>query len=341
MAGVNILISSGGRRVGLMACFRETLNSLGLQGRICVADCSATAPAFHLADESWIVPPCTVPEFASLVLEIARKERIGLVAPTIDTELPAYSAARHDFAERGVAVAVSEKETVAICGDKALTHGWLESKGFPTVRQGTPEDVMSRPGEWRFPLIAKPRNGSASLGVQNVGSLRELEVAATRTSDLIVQEPARGTEHTVNVYVDREGRCRCAVPHARLEVRAGEVSKGVTVKNRQLMDLARNVAEELPGAYGPMNIQCFVAPEGEICVIEINARFGGGYPLAHKAGAHFTRSLIEETLDLPISASFDGWQDDLAMLRYDEAVYLPGSRIRTEAHEPVTCHVRH
>jgi carbamoyl-phosphate synthase large subunit len=137
---------------------------------------------------------------------------------------------------------------------------------------------------------------------------------------------ARGREFTINVYVNSDGKCVCAVPHWRLETRAGEVSKGITVKDRRLMDLAAQVAEALPGARGPLNIQCFLDTDGTIAIIEINARFGGGYPLAHHAGARFTEWLLHEQEGRAVGP-YDGWNDDLAMLRYDEAVFTTGKAI--------------
>jgi carbamoyl-phosphate synthase large subunit len=164
--------------------------------------------------------------------------------------------------------------------------------------------------------------------VRRIQTRLELE-ALTQTSDgCVVQEIAAGREFTINVYVNRSGECICAVPHWRMEVRAGEVSKGITVKDRRLMDLARAVAEALPGAYGPLNIQCFMDEFGTIRIIEINARFGGGYPLAHRAGGRFTDWLLAE-LDGKRLSYCDDWIDDLAMLRYDEAVFVSGSRVRT------------
>jgi len=147
------------------------------------------------------------------------------------------------------------------------------------------------------------------------------------SSECLVQEIASGREFTINVYVNQSGECICAVPHWRMEVRAGEVSKGVTVKSSRLIDMARAVAEALPGGYGPLNIQCFMADSGEIRIIEINARFGGGYPLAHHAGGRFTDWLLDELEGKRLSY-FDGWMDNLVMLRYDEAVFLPGSEIQ-------------
>ena len=57
-------------------------------------------------------------------------------------------------------------------------------------------------------------------------------------------------------------------------------------------------------------------------VIEINPRFGGGYPLAWRAGARYSRWLIEETLGLESTAQADDWRDGLVMLRYDDAVFV-------------------
>ena len=161
-----------------------------------------------------------------------------------------------------------------------------------------------------------------------ISSLRELEAAAALDADLLVQEIAPGTEYTINTFVDSRGQCLCAVPHARLEVRGGEVAKAVTCKDRELMNLGRDISEALPGASGPLNVQCFKSPEGRVAVIEINARFGGGYPLAHRAGAPFTRWIIEQALGYPISTWFDQWQDDLAMLRYDRSVFRHASELR-------------
>jgi carbamoyl-phosphate synthase large subunit len=179
----------------------------------------------------------------------------------------------------------------------------------------------------RFPRIAKPRRGSGSVGVRRVGSFEELRAVAALAADegrfdeYVVEEIAPGSEHTINVFLDARGVCRSVVPHRRIEVRGGEVSKAVTVGHTGLMDVGRGVAEALPGARGPLSIQCFLAPDGSLRVTEINARFGGGYPLTHRAGGRFTDWLLEELLALPSSATAD-WTDDLTMLRYDREVFL-------------------
>jgi carbamoyl-phosphate synthase large subunit len=314
-----VLISSAGRRVGLLKCFLESLHG---KGRVLTVDHAGTNPAAHFAGDSWIVPSCTSPGFIDCVLELCVREGVNLVIPTIDPELPVYAAAAQRFEAAGVTVCISGSEAVKIGGDKIATNLWLNQNGFPAVRQGIAGEVIRSRGSWTLPLIAKPRAGSASLGVRSIEYWDELESFAATEPGYVIEEKATGREFTINAYVARDGLCVCVVPHWRLEVRAGEVSKGVTSKDPRLVSLGKRIAEALPRAWGPLNIQCFLDSSGNIRVFEINTRFGGGYPLAHNAGATFTSWILHELAGRTLSW-FDGWEDNLAMFRYDEAVFIP------------------
>lgn len=323
--GFDVLVSSAGRRVALLDIFRLTLAGLGLRGRVLAADMSRSSAAFQAADAGFLVPACSSPEFVPAVLELCVREGVRLVVPTIDTELPLYAAYRAPFAQAGVQVAVSTPEAIAVCADKEETHRWLVREGLPTVRQGTVAEVLAAPGDWPFPLVIKPRTGSSSVGVAVVRDAAALE-AATADGGYLVQTLAPGDEYTIDFLADRAGRCRCAVPRRRLEVRSGEVSKGMTVRSEPLEQLARRVCERLPGAYGTLNVQVFLdATSGVANVIEVNARFGGGFPLSWEAGAAFPRWMIEELLGLPPTVHPARWRDRLVMLRYDAAVFADAS----------------
>lgn len=317
-----VLLSSAGRRVALLEIFRQALDQLGLLGRLLATDRSGLAAACHAADASFLVPAAHDAAFVPTMLELCERERVDLVIPTIDPELPVYAHARELFERSGTTVAISSAEVTTIGGDKVATHEWLRGHGFPTVRQSSVREVISEPDRWPWPLIVKPRFGSASIGVSVVRTLAALE-AATADAEYVVQTIARGFECTVDVLADRSGRSVCAVPRRRLEVRSGEVSKAITERRPELQELARRICKELPGAYGALNIQMFVDPVGgTVSVIELNARFGGGFPLTWEAGGRFPRWIVEEILDLPSTASSTGWHEGLLMLRYDDAVFV-------------------
>jgi len=316
-----VLVSSAGRRVELLRGFRDALAAAGLEGRVLAADRSWYSSAFHEADEGLLVPSCDEDAFVPAVLDLCEKHAVDLIVPTIDPELPVYAAARERFAGAGVTVAVSGPEAVTISADKVRTHAWLVETGLPTVRQAGVDVVRADPPGWPFPLVVKPRFGSAGIGVAVVHDAAELDVAA-RAGEVVVQEVARGREHTIDLLVDRAGRCVSAVPRRRLEVRAGEVSKAVTVRSSALEDVAARVAERLPGAYGPLTVQVFSDEDGGLAVIEVNARFGGGFPLAREAGADHPRWLVEEVAGLTSTADRGAWRPGLVMLRYDAAVFV-------------------
>ncbi|MGH2747957.1 MAG: ATP-grasp domain-containing protein [Actinomycetota bacterium] len=322
----NVLISSAGRRVALLDIFRKTLRSMGFAGKVMAADMSPLSSAFHRADEAVLVPSCTDPMFVETMLEVCRKRAVRLLIPTLDPELPVYAANRQRFAQIGTTVAISSSEVVSIAYDKGLTHSWLVEHGFPTIRQSEAE-VLRRNDGWSFPLLVKPRTGSSSIGVSIVRDRAELEVA-TRDGDFVVQTIAEGHEYTIDVMADGLGRCLCAVPRRRLEVRTGEVSKGMTLRSEKLIELGFGICDALPGAYGSLNIQVFSDPDTDrMNVIEINPRFSGGFPLSWQAGARYPQWLIEEILGRKSAAGPDGWQDGLVMLRWDEAVFTTADRV--------------
>jgi carbamoyl-phosphate synthase large subunit len=317
-----VLVSSAGRRVELLKAFRQALADLGLEGQVLATDRSWYSSAAHSADARFEVPSCDRPEFVPHMVELCAQHDVDLVVPTIDTELPVLAAARDAFAAVGATVAVSAPAVVDVAGDKVATHSWLTAHGFPTVRQATLAEVEADDLAWPFPLVVKPRFGSAAKGVAVVTDGDELAVAA-RAGEVVAQTVAAGDEYTIDALVDRAGRCVCAVPRRRIEVRAGEVAKAVTVHAPVLERLAADICEALPGAYGALAIQVF-ADAGFVdpTVIELNARFGGGYPLSRQAGADFPRWILEEVVGLPSSAHADGWRDGLVMLRYDAAVFV-------------------
>lgn len=323
----NVMLSSAGRRVALLRIFRRTLRELGLPGKVLAVDESPISAAFHEADQAWTVPHCTSSEFVPRLLDICRTHDVRCIVPTIDPELPVYAAHRSEFAAQGTTVLVSAPEVIAISNDKRAFHAWLVKQRFPTVQQWDLDQFLKdRPARATFPLIAKPRNGSSSIGLHWVRNWEDLDGIGTK-SGYILQTVAPGREYTVDVLVGRQGHCLCAVPRKRLETRAGEVNKGVTERREDLIDLASRIAEALLGAYGVMNIQIFWDETSRAMnVIEVNPRFGGGFPLTWEAGAHYPRWLIEEILGRPATSARNDWIDGLTMLRFDDAIFIPARK---------------
>jgi carbamoyl-phosphate synthase large subunit len=314
-----ILLSCAGRRVSLMRSLREAVAAIGYRPRILACDTTWNAAAMHLADAAFTVPACTDPGFPEVVLGRCAADGIDLVVPTIDPELPVWARLREELGRSGTTVAVSDQATVAIAADKRLTNAHCLAAGVPCPRQAPIRAAVDDPGAWPVPLVAKPPLGSASQGVRHID--RRADLADLADQDLIVEERASGVEHTVDVYVDRGGTVRGAVVRRRLEVRAGEVSKALVVRDERLVRLAVRAIGALPGAYGPLNLQVFADGE-RATVIEINARFAGGYPLSWRAGGRHGEWLVREVLREQIAATGTAVEFGTMMLRWDEEVFV-------------------
>jgi carbamoyl-phosphate synthase large subunit len=324
---LTIMLSAAGRRVALLRLLRDSARELGFKPRVLATDVTLRSAAMHLADVSRIVRRYSEPGCIDELLDLCAELTVKLIVPTIDPELTFYAEHRGRFEAVGTHVMVSSAQTINICNDKRATHQWYCAQKFPTVPQVDAHLLLEGQPGWSFPLFVKPRGGSASVGARIVHDVEELR-RAIGDDEYVAQSIAPGVEYTVDVFVDRAGKCRCAVPRLRIETRGGEVSKAMTARCEPVEHLATQVAERLPGAAGVMNIQIFYdEATGQINVIEINPRFGGGYPLSHEAGAPMARWALEELLGLPLTARNDKWLDRLVMLRFDEAVFLPAARV--------------
>jgi len=319
---LRLLFTCIGRRVELLRAFRRAAERLDVTLEVHGADLNRLAPAMHLVDRAHLVAPVASGRYIDNLLQIVQRRRIDLLVPLIDTELPLLAAAADRFRALGCWALISAPVVVATCRDKLLTYQALRAAGIDTPRTCPWTEAVQR-RRHRFPLYLKPRAGSAAVGNYVVQNAAELRTFGQRVKDAIVQEFVAGSEHTLDVYTGFDGVPRCVVPRKRLEVRTGEVSKAVIVKDPAVIAVGRRVAEVLGECRGVITVQCIVAHDRRIRAIEINPRFGGGAPLSIHAGADFPRWILSERLGRRPRINPLGFRDDVAMLRYDESVFVP------------------
>jgi len=320
---VTLLFTCVGRRVELLQAFRAAARRLKTRLRLVGVDSDLTAPALPCVDEPVIVPRATEPGYIDAVLDAVRTHSAAVLIPTTDTDLEVVSRQREAIAALGCVPLIAEPDIISTCRDKVRTYEHLRRHDIDTPQTWTPQQLQ-QVADKRFPLFIKPRTGSASQWVHKIDDEYDLEYYLRRVRDPIIQEFVPGTEHTLDVYVGLTGVPRCVVPRRRWQVRTGEVTKGIVVKDRAVMDAGRHVVETLgPSVRGVITLQCIVTPEHRIRFIEINPRFGGGAPLAIAAGADFPAWLLQELAGQTPEISFDGFQHGLCMLRYDWSVFVP------------------
>ncbi len=317
----NILITSAGRRVSLVKIFQKTLKKFNEHGKVYTTDMNPyLSSACHVSDGYKKVPRVTDKKYLKILKKYCLEKNISIVVPTIDPELAILARAKDEFLEDGIFLAISSLD---LCETFYLKHS--TEKFFLTHNIHTPK-IISDIKDCNYPIFAKLNNSSSSIGAQIVHTYERAK-DLINSGDYIFQEYVKGEEFTIDAFIDKTGNVICIVPRQRIEVRAGEVSKARTVKDKNIIDSVRNLCNKLKGAYGCLTIQLFKTKD-KIVFIEINPRFGGGYPLSYHAGANYAEYLIRDYLGEQLSYN-ENWKDNLIMLRYDAEVIVDGNSIRS------------
>ena len=316
---MNILITSAGQRVSLIRSFQTELKKYFKDGQVFTADLNPVlAPACHISDHFFIVPKVTDAKYIDVLLQLCIDHNIKLVVPTIDTELLILSKNIEQFKQEGIHLLVSNPELVQQCRDKRQINQFFESKSIRIPHQYSLESL-------RFPVFVKPYDGSLSKGIFTAHCEKDIKPEHQTDPKLMFMEyidPEDYDEFTVDCYYDQASELKCVVPRKRIFVRAGEVNKGVTKKNFIVSEFNQKL-KYIAGARGCLTIQVFLhKTEDKILGIEINPRFGGGYPLSYLAGANYSKWIIQEYLLNQNIEEFSAWSDNLLMLRYDAEVLV-------------------
>lgn len=318
MNNINVFILSVGRRVELVKLFNKAKKKLSIEGSIIGGDMDLNAPAMHFVDKGFKLPRILDENYIEEIIKICKKEKISLIIPTIDTELLKLAENREKIEKETKAqLNLSSLEAIKICRDKYNTQKFFEDNGFGVPKLITEKELNSR--DYNFPLFIKPLNGSSSINTFKLNNEKELKFFKEYVPNPIIQECIIGEEFTVDVFCDFESNPITIVPRKRLATRSGEISKGLVIKDREIIEDIKRVIKSFK-PIGHVTIQCMKTKDG-IKYIEINPRFGGGAPMSIMAGADSPENLYRLIMGEILRYNED-YKDNFLSLRYDEAVFI-------------------
>lgn len=310
---MNVLITSAGRRVSLVQAFGRAAHAR--DAKVFAGDASALAPALYKADDAFRLPSVNDERYVPYLLELVRHHRIGLIVPTIDPELSVLAEHQEAFAEAGCVALTSSISFVELSGDKWLTREAFMVQGIDTPSSWLPGSIAE--GSLPPNLFVKPRDGSASRDTYSA-TPKTLHEILPRVPNAIVQEKLAGPEITIDALLDLHGEPLHYVPRRRIRTLAGESIQGVTLAAEELRgwleELLRAAARL--GARGPITLQAFLTSRGPV-LIEVNPRFGGGFPLAYEAGGHYPEWLFAMIHGEQVAPRLGQYQVGLYMTRYN------------------------
>ena len=315
---MNILFTCAGRRTYLLKYFKENLSE---GDKVVATDMQLSAPALQVADVKIQVPAVYNPLYVDITLNICKQQKIDALISLNDLELPILAENKVKFEELGVKVIVSDPAVIDIAFDKYKTAQWVESLGLNApktyVRLDDAKKALAS-GEISFPLFMKPRWGSGSIGLETIDDMEELEIyyhllmkkikktilatASVGDEYIMVQEKLTGKEFGLDIMNDLMGKNVGVSVKQKLAMRAGETDKAITVDIPEVYEMGRKIGENLKHI-GNLDVDIMQRANGDYCVLELNPRFGGGYPFSYEAGVNMPKAIIQWVKGEKVDAS--------------------------------------
>ena len=260
------------------------------------ADCAAR----HLVDAYWRMPP--VAEglgYVDALVDVLRAHEIEVMLPGIDAEIALLSRERARLARSGAKTVLAPAELVEAADDKLATAAYLRERGV-----GAPETCAAdAPCDLALPLVAKPRHGNASQGIEVLKDRSALDrFLAGEPRDYCLQRYIEGPEVTVGFLYDRDGVCRDAIAMERT-LQNGRTIRGTVMQTEDVKRFMADFGTRVPG-YGAINAQLRIDEIRGPLVFEVNARLSGSTAMRVAVGCNDPLRLVKHfARDVPIVAT--------------------------------------
>lgn len=306
---MNILFTSVGRRSYLVQYFKDLM---GRTGQIHAANSSAISPAFLIADKTVVTPLIYSPDYIPFLLDYCKENHIDLLISLFDIDLPVLSRSKAEFEKIGTQIIVSDPEVIDICNDKWNTYTYLSDHHFsvPRTYLSLEEALCAlEKNEISYPVIVKPRWGMGSISVCEADNPEELKIfydkvkrnicqtylkyesAEHMEQSVIIQEKLSGQEYGLDVINDLEKNYINTSVKKKIAMRSGETDCAVTVDDPELKELGKRLSQTMKHIAN-LDVDVFKAAN-KYYILEMNARFGGGYPFSHMAGVNLPAAILQ------------------------------------------------
>jgi carbamoyl-phosphate synthase large subunit len=290
----------------------KSLRMANFDGKIVATDSTSLSAGFFMADINEILPKVDANFYEKRLFEIVNRHSIEVMMPTSGYDIYPLSENRKRLAEIGAQAIVSDRNVLEICRDKMSTFEKMSGICEVPFTTLDPDKITS------FPVVGKPRFGKGSRDIIKIPNESILKYVRSNFDNMVYQEFLPGIEYTIDVLSDMDKKPVVAVPRIRLETKAGISTKGKIVRDFDMENKCLNIAKYV-GIRGPCCIQMKESAEGEMKLIEINPRMGGGTIFSTLAGANFPAMILDmldgKEVKLPKIS-------EITVLRYFEEIVI-------------------
>ncbi len=338
MDKINILFTCAGRRNYLINYFKEALNKNGV---IIATDMQRNAPALVDADIALTVPSIYDNTYVETLLKICAQYKVYAIISLNDLELPILAKQIDVFKQQGTRVILSSQEVINIASDKWESYNFFKSSNLPTPNTYINFELAVKDlktGKLNFPLIIKPRWGSASIGIETVSNFNEFKlvyklqklklkntILNTISKDnideaILIQEKIDGIEYGLDILNDFNGNYYGTFAKKKLSMRSGETDKAMSVINKKINNVGEIISKNL-GHIGNLDCDIFIRNK-IVYVLELNPRFGGGYPFSHEAGINIAAIYIDWLRNITNIDKHNNYKKNITFAKCDKLLKI-------------------
>jgi len=300
MKKINILFLGGSKRVSLAEKLIEAGELLNYEVNIFSYELNKEVPIYFVSTEVIIGKMWNDPSLFKHLEEIIEQKDIHIIIPFLDQATVVASTLKEKRTD--IFVASSNLFWSKLFFDKIKVNEWCISNDVSVPPNNAEE----------YPLIAKPRSGSASKGLVIIENRDQLLNISTEEN--LVQKFITGKEYTVDCFISQKGEILSITPRERIDVQGGESIKSLTIKSTSLINFTKEILIKTQ-LVGPITVQLIVDQKtGEIFFMELNPRFGGGVVTSIGAGANIPKYLLNDYLGKQQEYD-DSWKDKTLMIR--------------------------
>ena len=319
---MNLLILSPGRRVEIVEYFKETFHEVGR--KVYTLDMSPYAPALYSGDEFFRINKDFnhLERYIDHILDICKEKNVSVILTLIDPELVLLSDYKEKFEAQGIKLILSDLDFIKQTFDKFGFYNTYKDTIKLVETVGSYEDALKKlnSGEWSYPLFAKLRDGSASIGIKKIAAPSDFE-GVKENKQYIYQPFIDGTEYGVDVYFDMiSGNLVSVFMKKKIAMRAGETDKAESVKSDKVLEEIKKL-KNIKGLYGPIDVDVFVSNDSDVFINEINPRFGGGHPHAYGCGVNFMKLILNNLEGRTNEPVFNNYKEGIMMLKYNGLLF--------------------
>lgn len=309
---VAILSAGAGPAVSII---KELIRQRILPIKIFAYASDISSAGLYLADEKKVIPKISDKSYMETVIQILNEDRIDFVIPILDAEVKIFANNIQIIKKMCKSTFfINNSDSVNLALDKYNSYVFNLSNSILTPCHYFYNEIIQK--KLNYKILMKPRSGVGSKGQAIFSKSEDITKEFDNDSNLFC-EYIDGVEYSIDaINIDND---YIVVPRIRSEIRNGQMVKGETFYDPQLILLAKDILNK----YKINDVACLqvIKRKDRYYFIELNPRYGTGISLSINSGPNFPLLQIYKALRIKIPNYMTKYKSGLKVSRYWEEVY--------------------